>query len=32
MDEQLISWWPSIDTAVIVVSLTVIVVGIWIAF
>jgi hypothetical protein len=32
MDEQRISWWPSIDTAVIVVSLTVIGAGIWIAF
>jgi hypothetical protein len=32
MDEQRIRWWPSIDTTVIVVSLTVIMVGIWIAF
>jgi hypothetical protein len=32
MDEKRMRWWPSIDATVIVVSLTAIVVGIWIAF
>jgi hypothetical protein len=32
MDEQRISWWPSIDMLVIIISLIVILTGIWIAF
>jgi hypothetical protein len=32
MDEQRIHWWPSIDMLVIIISLIVILTGIWIAF
>ena len=29
MNEQRTHWWPSIDTLVIILSLTVIILGIW---
>ncbi len=30
MDEKRTHWWPSIDTMLIVISLTVILLGVWI--
>jgi hypothetical protein len=32
MDEPAKRWWPSIDTLVIIVSLAIILAGIWIAW
>jgi hypothetical protein len=32
MDEKRIRWWPSIDMLVIIISLIVILTGLWIAY